>query len=96
MPRHLLENRKGAAERLDADPLPVVGIVVDIGLWRLYQLCSRLSCAGRPAYPNFFVWSAHSRQQPPCDEVRLDRSLLHLGTSRCVAGRRAPGYSTTI
>ena len=35
--RDLLKDREGAAERLDADPLPVVGIVVDIGLRRLHQ-----------------------------------------------------------
>ena len=29
--RDLFEDRKGAAERLHADPLPVVGVVVDIG-----------------------------------------------------------------
>ena len=37
--RDLLEDRKGAAERLHADPLPVVGVVVDIVvLRRLHQL----------------------------------------------------------
>ena len=35
--RDLLEDRKGAAERLDADALPVVGVVVDIALRRRYQ-----------------------------------------------------------
>ncbi len=30
--RDLFEDREGAAERLDADPLPVVGVVVDIVL----------------------------------------------------------------
>ena len=30
MPRDLFEDCKSAAERLDADPLPVIGVVVDI------------------------------------------------------------------
>src|SRR5882672_64751 len=38
VPRDLFEDRKGAAERLDADPLPIVGVVVDIALRRRYQL----------------------------------------------------------
>jgi hypothetical protein len=36
--RDLLEDREGAAKRLDAHPLPVVGVVVDIVLDGLHQL----------------------------------------------------------
>ena len=36
--RDLLEDGEGAAERLDADPLAVIGVVVDVGLRRLHQL----------------------------------------------------------
>jgi hypothetical protein len=39
--RNLLEDREGAAERLDADALPVLGIVVDIGLRRFDEPCDR-------------------------------------------------------
>ena len=35
--RDLFEDREGAAERLDTDPLAVVGVVVDIGLRWLHQ-----------------------------------------------------------
>ena len=41
VPRHLFKNCEGATERLNADPLPVVGVVVDIGLRRLHQLGDR-------------------------------------------------------
>src|SRR6202035_3579115 len=37
VPRDFLENGKGAAERLHADPLPVVGVVVDIARQWRYQ-----------------------------------------------------------
>src|SRR5476649_449860 len=44
----LFEDRERAAERLDADPLAVVCVVVDIGLDRLYQPRKRgLARAGR-------------------------------------------------
>src|SRR5229473_8717497 len=36
--RVLFENGEGAAERLNADPLAIVGVVVDIALRRLHQL----------------------------------------------------------
>ena len=46
--RDLFENRKGAAKRLDADPLAVVGVVVDIARRRLHQLGNRcLARTGR-------------------------------------------------
>jgi hypothetical protein len=35
--RDFFQDRKSAAERLDPDPLAVVGVVVDIGLQRLHQ-----------------------------------------------------------
>jgi hypothetical protein len=37
MARYRFQDRKGTAERLDADPLLVVGFVVGVGLRRLHQ-----------------------------------------------------------
>ena len=48
VPCHFLEDRKGASERLHADALTIVGIVVDVGLRRLHQFRDRgLAQAGR-------------------------------------------------
>jgi hypothetical protein len=44
--RDFLQNRKGAAERLDADPLPLVGFVVDVCLPRRHQFGDRRLARG--------------------------------------------------
>ena len=54
MTRDLFEDRKGAAERLDADPLPVVGVVVDVVLRRR---CTSLAMAAFRGPRRLLAWS---------------------------------------
>ena len=87
--RDLLEDRKGAAERLDADPLPVVGVVVDIVLRRLHQLGDGgLARTGRLLGGLLLGTRSHGIK-PPCDGAELcwrhHWPLRRLDTTPCAA-----------
>jgi hypothetical protein len=68
----LFEDREGAAERLHPDPLPVVGVVVDIVVRRrLHQLGDGgLARSGRLLSGLLFDTRTH-QVKPPCDIVEL-------------------------
>jgi hypothetical protein len=59
--RNFLEDRKGATERLYADPLPVLGIVVDVGLQGFYEPCDRRFCWCGRLFRNFGLGSRSHR-----------------------------------
>jgi hypothetical protein len=60
VPRDLFEDRKGAAERLDADPLPIIGVVVDVA-WGGTSGDGGLARTGRLSWS--FAWCADSLDQ---------------------------------
>src|SRR3982074_3440564 len=65
MPRDLLEDREGAAERLYAGPLPIFGIVVDIALWRLHQLGNGGPAHALPLITGLLFCPGSHRVKPP-------------------------------
>ena len=74
--RDLLEDREGAAERLDADPLPIIGVVVDIGLRRLHQPGDRgLAWTGRLLAGLWFGTRSHGSGLH-ADDAELYQAVL--------------------
>ena len=61
VPRDLFEDRKGAAERLDAAALPVFGVVVDIALRRLHQPGDRGLAQACRLFAGLWLWCAISQ-----------------------------------
>ena len=73
--RHLFEDREGAPERLNADPLPVVGIVVDVGLRRLHQLGDRGLARSGLLLNGLLSGTRCHESQPPRDGAALYQAI---------------------